>query len=147
MPPLPTPPLKSANFIFIVVSLSLTVVADPIAQDNGKRERERSFSNTYGNSLSNCTEKGDKDFPILIYFVAILSNWVPDNWAYRLPRIETFIACTACDSRKMRKTCAEALSGPLSHLSPKIVRKLCAHNFCTIFAQKRGLAHNFCTFF
>ena len=30
---------------------------------------------------------------------------------------------------------------------PKIVWKLCAHNFCTIFAQKMGLTHNFHTFF
>ena len=48
-------------------------------------------------------------------------------------RIETFIVRTACDSREMRKICAEALSGPPSQLSPKlwkIVRAQLLHNFC-----------------
>ena len=49
-------------------------------------------------------------------------------------RFETFIARTACDSRGMRmlcKACAEAFSGPPSHISPK----LCENCACTTFAQ------------
>ena len=46
-------------------------------------------------------------------------------------RVETWIARTACDSRKMRKTCSEPLSGSLSSLSPK----LCENCVRTIFAQ------------
>ena len=49
------------------------------------RERqEKQYTNIYGNSLWNYTEGGDKtsQYP---YPVAILSNWVPDNWVYRLP--------------------------------------------------------------
>ena len=38
----------------------------------------------YGNSLLKYTRGGDKTSQYS-YLVAILSNWVPDNWVYRLP--------------------------------------------------------------
>ena len=38
----------------------------------------------YGNSWLKYTEGGDKTSQYL-YLVIILSNWVPDNWVYRLP--------------------------------------------------------------
>ena len=40
----------------------------------------------HGNSVLNYTEGGDKTSQSP-YLVAFLSNWVPDNWVYRLPRI------------------------------------------------------------
>ena len=63
--------------------------------------------------------------------------------------VETFIARTACNSRQItnaQNLCRSTFGTSESSL-PKIVWKLCAHNFCTIFAQKMGLTHNFCTFF
>ena len=59
---------------------------------------------------------------------------------------ETFIARIAGDSRKMRKTCAKALSGPPSHLSPKLCES-CARTTCAQFLRKKGahaqFLHNF----
>ena len=46
-------------------------------------------TNVYGNSLFKYTERGDKtsQYP---YLVAILSNWVLDNWVYRSPILSHF---------------------------------------------------------
>ena len=57
-----------------------------------------------------------------------------------LTSFETFIPRRARDSRKMRKTCAEALSGPLSHLSPNKEGKSAINlsnlgNFCQIWPR------------
>ena len=41
-------------------------------------------TNIYGNSLFKYAEGGDKTSQYS-YLVVILSNWVPDNWVYRLP--------------------------------------------------------------
>ena len=61
--------------------------------------------------------------------------------------VETFIARTACDARKMLKTCAEVLSGPLSHLPPKLCEACAGTTLAHFFAQKKGanakLLHNF----
>ena len=54
------------------------------------------------------------------------------------PNLETFIARTACDSRKMCKTCAEALSGPLSHLSPKLCENCARTTFAQFLRKKWG---------
>ena len=54
------------------------VVADPVRQDNDKGKQ---YTNIYGNSLLKYTEGGDKTSQYS-YLVAILSNWVPDNWVY-----------------------------------------------------------------
>ena len=57
---------------------------------------------------------------------APISRWGKTVDSYRRPcrnyktSLETFIGRTACDSREMRKICAEALSGPPSQLSPKL---------------------------
>ena len=48
--------------------------------------------------------------------------------------------------RNLQNLCRSTFGTSESSL-PKIVWKLCAHNFCTIFAQKKGLTHNFCTIF
>ena len=55
------------------------IVADPVRQDNDKRNN----TNTYGNSLFKYTEGGDITSQYS-YLVAILSNWVPDNWVLRV---------------------------------------------------------------
>ena len=55
------------------------VVADPVRQDNDKKNNIQ----IYGNSLLKYTEGGDKTSQCS-YPVVILSNWVPDNWVYRL---------------------------------------------------------------
>ena len=52
-------------------------------------------------------------------------------------KLETCIARTACDSREMRKTCVEAFSGPLSHLSPKLCEN-CARTTFAHFLLKNG---------
>ena len=59
---------------------------DPVGRrPNSTRQRqEKQYTNIYGNSLLKCTEGGDKTSQYS-YFVAILSNWVWDNWVYRLP--------------------------------------------------------------
>ena len=62
-------------------------------------------------------------------------------YANSLPSVDTFIARTACFVVKLQEkcsklvTCAEAFSGPLSHLSP--MWKLCEHNFRAIFLHKK----------
>ena len=59
------------------------VVADPVRQDNDKRKQ---YTNIYVNSLLKYTEGGDKNSQYS-YLVVILSNWVCDNWVYRLPNL------------------------------------------------------------
>ena len=61
--------------------------------------------------------------------------------------IETFIARTACKSRQMRKTCAEALSGPLSHLSPKLCESCARTTFAQFLRKKWGSRTIFAHFF
>ena len=61
--------------------------------------------------------------------------------------IETFIARTAGDSREMRKTCAEALSGPPSHLSPKLCENCARTTFAQISRKKWGSRTIFARFF
>ena len=57
-------------------------VADPIAQDN---EQEQRYTNINGDSILKYTEGEDK-LPQCSYLDIILSNWVPDNRVYRLPK-------------------------------------------------------------
>ena len=57
--------------------------------------------------------------------------------------VETFTARTACDARKMRKTCAEALSGPLRHLSPRLCENCARTPFAQFLRNKWVFLHNF----
>ena len=70
---------KITVLLFRVPSWELTdpIVADPVAQDNDKRNQD---TDIYGNSLLKYTQrKGDKTSQYS-YLVVILSNGVPDNW-------------------------------------------------------------------
>ena len=62
------------------------VVADPIRQDNDKRNNIHIYIyiHTYGNILLKYTEGGDKTSQYS-YLVVILSNGVPHDWVYRSP--------------------------------------------------------------
>ena len=55
------------------------ILADPVAQDNDKRNNIEIWLR---NSLLKYTEGGDKTCQYS-YLVVILSNSVPDNWVYR----------------------------------------------------------------
>ena len=54
-----------------------TIVADPVRQDNDKRNNIQIYTEIPFSSPQS----------LYSYLVVILSNWVPDNWVYRLPII------------------------------------------------------------
>ena len=53
------------------------VVTDPVRQDNDKRNNIQIYIRKLPSKLDKTSQYS--------YLVAILSNWVPDNWVYRLP--------------------------------------------------------------